>query len=138
MPAKSAKQERFMQAVAHNPKFAAEAGVPQSVGKEFTKKRFAKGGSTAYIDSQVDEATGENAQRRAAAKALEKPGTLSKGTPVPLTDAERARSEAKLKALIDKRDREIPSNAKGGTVGFAKGGSIDGCAQRGKTRGKVV
>jgi hypothetical protein len=38
MPAKSAKQERFMQAVAHNPAFAKKAGVPQSVGKEFTKK----------------------------------------------------------------------------------------------------
>jgi hypothetical protein len=37
MPAKSAKQELFMQAVAHNPKFAKAAGVPQSVGKEFTK-----------------------------------------------------------------------------------------------------
>jgi len=37
MPAKSAKQERFMQAVANNPKFAKEVGVPQSVGKEFTK-----------------------------------------------------------------------------------------------------
>jgi hypothetical protein len=37
MPAKSAKQERFMQAVANNPKFAKAAGVPQSVGKEFTK-----------------------------------------------------------------------------------------------------
>jgi len=37
MPAKSAKQEKFMQAVAHNPKFAKAAGVPQSVGKEFTK-----------------------------------------------------------------------------------------------------
>jgi hypothetical protein len=38
MPAKSAKQERFMQAVAHNPAFAKKAGVPQSVGKEFTRK----------------------------------------------------------------------------------------------------
>jgi hypothetical protein len=38
MPAKSAKQERFMQAVAHNPAFAKKAGVPSSVGKEFTKK----------------------------------------------------------------------------------------------------
>jgi hypothetical protein len=38
MPATSAKQERFMQAVAHNRKFAKKAGVPQSVGREFTKK----------------------------------------------------------------------------------------------------
>ena len=38
-----------MQAVAHNPAFAKKAGVPQSVGKEFTKsggsmKKMAKGG----------------------------------------------------------------------------------------------
>jgi hypothetical protein len=41
MPAKSAKQERFMQAVANNPKFAKKVGVPVTVGQEFTK---AKGG----------------------------------------------------------------------------------------------
>lgn len=35
MPSKSGKQHRFMEAVAHNPKFAKQAGVPQSVGKEF-------------------------------------------------------------------------------------------------------
>ena len=38
MPSVSAKQERFMQAVANNPKFAKKVGVPTSVGKEFTKK----------------------------------------------------------------------------------------------------
>ena len=37
VPSVSKKQERFMQAVAHNPAFAKKAGVPQSVGKEFTK-----------------------------------------------------------------------------------------------------
>lgn len=35
MPSKSGKQHRFMQAVAHDPKFAKKAGVPQSVGQEF-------------------------------------------------------------------------------------------------------
>ena len=38
MPAVSAKQEKFMQAVANNPKFAKKVGVSQSVGREFTKK----------------------------------------------------------------------------------------------------
>ena len=37
-----------MAAVAHNPAFAKKAGVPQSVGQEFTKadkgRKFAKGG----------------------------------------------------------------------------------------------
>lgn len=35
MPSKSAKQKRFMRAVAHSPKFAKKVGVSQSVGKEF-------------------------------------------------------------------------------------------------------
>ena len=55
MPAKSAKQERFMQAVANNPKFAKQVGVPQSVGREFTKgdemkhsKKMAAGGMMKY------------------------------------------------------------------------------------------
>jgi hypothetical protein len=54
MPAVSKKQERFMQAVAHNPKFAKAAGVPQSVGREFTK---AEGGemkeSKAMVKKEV-------------------------------------------------------------------------------------
>lgn len=35
MPAVSKRQLRFMQAVAHSPKFAAKVNVPQSVGKDF-------------------------------------------------------------------------------------------------------
>lgn len=35
MPSRSAKQHRFMEMVAHDPKAAKRAGVPQSVGKEF-------------------------------------------------------------------------------------------------------
>jgi len=48
MPAVSAKQEKFMQAVAHSPKFAKKVGVPQSVGKEFTgMKKMNMGGMAA-------------------------------------------------------------------------------------------
>ena len=36
MPSKSAKQHRFMEAIAHSPSFAKKAGVPQSVGKDFS------------------------------------------------------------------------------------------------------
>lgn len=35
MPSVSKKQHRFMEAVAHSPKFAKKAGIPQSVGKDF-------------------------------------------------------------------------------------------------------
>ncbi len=37
MPAKSKEQERLMQAVAHNKEFAKKVGIPQKVGKEYTK-----------------------------------------------------------------------------------------------------
>ena len=51
MPVTSAKQKRFMDAAAHNPAFAKEAGIPVGVAKEFSEaskgrkfKRF--GGDT--------------------------------------------------------------------------------------------
>jgi hypothetical protein len=37
MPSKSKSQHNFMEAVAHSSKFAAKAGVPQKVGKDFAK-----------------------------------------------------------------------------------------------------
>ena len=37
MPTKSKKQEKFMNAIAHNKDFAKKVGVSQKVGKEFVK-----------------------------------------------------------------------------------------------------
>ncbi len=46
MPAKSEKQRKFMAAVANNPKFAKEVGVPKAVGEEFMKtKKYMGGGN---------------------------------------------------------------------------------------------
>jgi hypothetical protein len=59
MPSVSKKQEKFMRAVAHSPKFAKKVGVPVAVGKEYEaadkarKKRKAKAKSAA-----VDYSTG--------------------------------------------------------------------------------
>ena len=66
MPSKSAKQHRFMQAIAHSPSFAKKAGVSQSVGKDFSaadkgktfkkgdmmKKRYDNGGG---VDFDADD-----------------------------------------------------------------------------------
>lgn len=51
MPSTSAKQAKFMKAVASNPKFAKKVGVPQSVGKEYEMadkktKKYRDGGAT--------------------------------------------------------------------------------------------
>ena len=49
MPSTSAKQAKFMRAVANSPKFAKKVGVPQSVGKDYEmadkkRKKFSEGG----------------------------------------------------------------------------------------------
>ena len=50
MPSTSKKQHNFMAAIANSPSFAKKAGVPQSVGKDFTTadkgRKFSKGGDT--------------------------------------------------------------------------------------------
>ena len=55
MPSVSKKQHNFMAAVAHNPAFAKKAGVPQSVGQDFTKadkgRKFSTGGHMATKSS---------------------------------------------------------------------------------------
>ena len=43
MPSKSKAQHNFMEAIAHSPKFAKKAGVPQSVGKDFAAADKAAG-----------------------------------------------------------------------------------------------
>lgn len=42
MPSVSKKQQRFMAAAAHNPRFAKEAGISQSVAQEFFQADQAK------------------------------------------------------------------------------------------------
>ena len=56
MPAKSEKQKKFMDAVAHNPAFAKASGVPVKVAKEFSEKskgmKFGKDTDTSRADLQ--------------------------------------------------------------------------------------
>jgi hypothetical protein len=42
MPSVSPKQHRFMEMIAHDPAAAKRAGVPQSVGKEFSAADHAR------------------------------------------------------------------------------------------------
>ena len=59
MPSKSPEQNKFMQAVANNPKFAKKVGVPQSVGKDFStadkNRKTSKGGDMKHSDAKMDK-----------------------------------------------------------------------------------
>ena len=115
MPAKSAKQERFMQAVANNPKFAKKVGVPQSVGREFTKK---EGGEM------------KNTKRM---NRLEELGRV---------DSEKAKTAKGKKNLMAEKKRvvgELMGAKKMRSGGLTAGHkSADGIAKKGKTRGMEV
>jgi hypothetical protein len=89
MPSSSKKQADFMRAVAHSPEFAKKAGVPQSVGKEFSNadkgRKFKEGGDMKHEDMKMDKsmikkAVGKHAAMPAskAHKGL-KAGGMAKG-----------------------------------------------------------
>lgn len=80
MPSTSRKQHNFMEAVAHNPAFAKKAGVPQSVGQEFSKadkgRKFSKGGS--IMGKSVDAGNSKTMQKVKTA-APSRDGIAQKG-----------------------------------------------------------
>ena len=70
MPTKSSSQHNLMAAVAHNPAFAKKVGIPQKVGKEFTKadeaKKMKGGGLYENINAKrqrIAEGSGEKMRR---------------------------------------------------------------------------
>ena len=80
MPSVSKKQHNFMEAVAHNPSFAKKAGVPQSVGKDFSNadkgKTFKRGGEMAKANPFMEmiakkkAAAGKKPMKKMAAGGL--------------------------------------------------------------------
>ena len=96
MPAVSKKQERFMQAVAHNPAFAKKAGVPQSVGKEFTKS----GGGMA---TKMNPGMMAMMKKKAPAKKMAMGGMTSMGkvkTAAPSKDGVAVKGKTKGKQIV--------------------------------------
>ncbi len=99
-----------MQAVAHNPAFAKKAGVPQSVGKEFTKS----GGGMAESKKMV---------------AKEVSFMKKKGAPASMIKHEKAEAGMKKGGAV--------GMTKMGAVKTAAP-SRDGVAVKGKTVGKQI
>ena len=68
-----------MEAVAHNPAFAKKAGVPMSVGKDFSSadkgRKFSKGGDMKHEDVKMDKSMMQKAVNKHE-------GRLHKGEPM--------------------------------------------------------
>ena len=133
MPATSKKQEKFMQAVANNPKFANKVGVNQSVGQEFTKEKGMK-------TKKMNMGGMADKRGRAMTRYAGKPGMMAdaggrammmKGGKVKkMKDGgrtDRTKSIMNEKDEIRRVDREIRDNE-----GYMKGGKVKKMAMGGK------
>ena len=116
MPAVSDKQKKFMRAVAENPKFAKKVGVPQSVGREFSKS----GG-------------GEMKESKTMMKK-EVAFMKKKGAPKSMVKHEMAEAGMKYGGMAKKKPAK--KMAAGGLSAGHK--AADGIAKKGKTRGMEV
>jgi hypothetical protein len=126
MPAKSAKQERFMQAVANNPKFAKKVGVPVTVGQEFTKS----GGGMA---SKMNPGMMAMMKKKAGAKKMAMGGYASGGMPMVMKDGQKVPAfAADGKGKMAKGGMATKKMASGGLAAGHK--SADGVAVKGKTK----
>jgi hypothetical protein len=126
MPSTSKKQHNFMAAVANNPAFAKKAGVPQSVGQEFTKadkgKTFKEGGRMATTKM---------------GKPTMKPGmsTAKDGMkkPTPMANTAMGGMGGMGGMGMMKKGGSVKKMASGGFVR-----SADGIASKGKTKAKQI
>ena len=118
-----------MQAVAHNPKFAKAAGVPQSVGKEFTKSG---GGMPVKPVAESKTRSQESDDAKRSAMSGMKKGGMAKSNPF-------MEMIAKKKAMAGKPAKKMAS---GGMTSMGKvktaAPSRDGVAMKGKTKGKMI
>jgi len=88
-----------MQAVAHNPKFAKAAGVPQSVGKEFTKSGggMATKMNAGFMAMMKKKSTDKPAKKMAAG-GMTKMGAVK--TAAPSRDGVAVKGKTKGKQIV--------------------------------------
>ena len=134
MPSSSSKQHRFMEAVAHNPAFAKKAGVPQSVGKDFSAadkgRTFSKGG--ADMDMKKPNPFMEMIAKKKEKAEGESPSFQKKEG----KKGEKAEMKFAKGGGIESKGKTV-----GKVIRMASGGSVssraDGIASRGKTNCKI-
>jgi hypothetical protein len=142
VPSTSKKQHNFMAAVANNPKFAKKVGVSKTVGEEFMKadkgRKFKQGGALKETDAETNPGLA-----KLPTEVRNKMGYMKKGGAVKHSDMAKDKPMMKkvAKEEVKAHEKAMHGMKKGGMCEpkkMAKGGSIDGCAVRGKTKGTMV
>jgi len=148
MPAKSEKQKQFMDAAAHNPKFAKAAGVPVSVAKEFSGAskgmKFGKDTNTSRPDLQkvnkpktlhgkmsIMKEGGDTMATKMGKPTMKKGMSMAKDgmkRPTPMADTSMMGMKKGGMPMKMKDGKKVP-------IFMAKGGGVE---SKGKTKGKMV
>ena len=117
MPSKSKKQHNLMAAVANNPKFAKQVGIPQSVGKDYVEadkgRKFRSGGMAGCGTKRM----AKGGMAMGAGKGYKAGGSLE---------------------MVEKDGKKVPFYAADGKGKMAMGGKVKGYKAGGVTRGDGV
>lgn len=134
-----------MAAVANNPEFAKKAGVPQSVGKEFTMNKYAQGGA---MRPKPRPGIMDAPRPKPRPSDMEEPDMMEADRSRGVTNREllnynRARSRMGKPGTTMKSGGKVKKMAGGGSCGtkmYAKGGKVrgDGVCSKGHTKGRMV
>jgi hypothetical protein len=143
-----------MEAVAHNPSFAKKAGVPQSVGKDFSEadkgRKFFKGGDMkkmnmgGYADGGMTMVN--KGGKMVPDFAADGKGKMAKGG---MAKADMKQDKKMMQKAVNKHEGRLHKGAemtklsKGGMapskMGSVKSSSSrDGIASKGKTKGTMI
>ena len=155
MPSKSKAQHNFMEAVAHNPAFAKKAGVPQSVGKDFSAadkgRKFSKGGDMkkmnmgGYADGGMTMVN--KGGKMVPDFAADGKGKMAKGG---MAHKDVKMDKSMMQKAVNKHEGRLHKGATmtklaGGGMAASKMGAVktaapsrDGIASKGKTKGTMV
>ena len=128
MPTVSKKQERFMQAVAHNPKFAKKAGVPQSESKDFLNADKGNLKRKTEMPLKLKEKSLDDMKKDAILGSVAERGYKKGGMPMKMKDGK------KVPIFMNKGGMAASSMGKVKTAAPSK----DGIAVKGKTKGKMI
>ncbi len=138
MPSVSKKQHNFMAAVANNPAFAKKAGVPQSVGQDFSKadkgRKFGKGGDMKESKAMMKKEVGFM-KKAGAPKSMVKHETAEMKGMKSGGYAKGGMPDALAKHAAKPASKAHAGLKAGGAV-FRK--AADGIAQKGKTKAEQI
>ena len=136
MPATSEKQKKFMDAVAHNKAFATQAGVPQSVGKDFSKaSKGMKFGKDRSVATRADRQTVNNPKtNQGKAELFKKGGTMAESKAMMKKEVSFMKAKGAPKSMVKHEMKEagMKKMAGGGAITKAKMGKVPSGGNKGK------